>query len=154
MENNQIFFFFNWQLLRLVFFWKPGIAIWIITLAKAGLCQGNRGLSVDASALWSRLWEQKESTGSLEEDLNNTTRGVRRTQASGVVEVVPQLVRGSGACSMPLCLLPGCGYQRLSCCCCCLWHALKRDEMHHVPTSAAADEQWVARLRVQAVKVL
>lgn len=97
---------------------------------------------MDASALWSRLWEQKESTGSLEEDLNNTTRGVRRTQASGVVEVVPQLVRGSGACSMPLCLLPGCGYQRLSCCCCCcLWHALKRDEMHHVPTSAAADEQ-------------
>lgn len=40
---------------------------------------------MDASALQGRSWEWKKNTGSLEEDLNNTP-----------VQVVPQLVRGSG----------------------------------------------------------
>lgn len=67
------------------FFGKPGLAILIITLVRAGSCHGNRGSPADASALQGRSWEWKENTGSLEEDLNNTP-----------VQVVPQLVRGSG----------------------------------------------------------
>lgn len=36
----------------------------------------------------------------------------------------------------------------------CLQRALKRDGVHHVPISAAADAQRVARLQVRGVKVL
>lgn len=35
---------------------------------------------MDAFALRSRPWEQKRSTGSLEEDFHDTTGGVRRKQ--------------------------------------------------------------------------
>lgn len=51
-----------------------------------------QGSPVDALALQSRPWEQKERTGSLEEDLHGTTGGVRQKQVSEVVWVVPSLM--------------------------------------------------------------
>lgn len=52
---------------------------------KSRIMPQKKDSSVDAPALQSRPWEQKESTGIWEEDLHGTTRDLRWKQASGVV---------------------------------------------------------------------
>lgn len=74
------------------FFWKTRTCRLNYHTGKNRIMPQRQGSPVDALALQSWPWEQKERTGSLEEDLHGTTGGVRQKQVSEVVWVVPSLM--------------------------------------------------------------